>query len=241
YKRVIGNSNIVITRGERVIKEINNFFHRVINCVYVPNLYLFDNKKVENIENKKKIILYCGSFSKSKRVDILIEGLYYLKKNLQLTNYTVKLFGDGELKQEIIKKSFEYGLANLEFNSYINEIEKEIINSDVAIKTSENEGQPMFLVESLAYGIPVIMPNISNIPDLAIHNYNALLVEPLDVEGFADAIYRLMTDEVLYKKLKAGAQNFRKEHEYEFSMENITNIWNDIFKQLGLIEETNAK
>ncbi len=240
YRKVISSSNLIVTRGVKVINEINKYFKKYILCVYVPNNFSFNNIGLNKTKVDSNILIYCGSFSKSKRVDIMIEAVKIIKEKYKFSNYTIRLFGDGELKQGIINKAIKYNLDNIEFNPYLKNIDDEIMKSKIFIMTSEFEGQPMAMVEALACGIPVIMPNISNIPDLAIDGYNALLVEPLDTEGFAEAIYKLMTDDELYKKLKKGAENFREEHEYEFSMENITNIWNDIFIKLGLIEKENT-
>jgi glycosyltransferase involved in cell wall biosynthesis len=175
-----------------------------------------------------------------KRIDILIDAVKFIKdKYNKIIN--ICLMGDGELKDKFIHQIKDYELENqFIFVGNQNDVDKYLLQSKVFIMTSEFEGLPQAMIEALACGLPVIMPKISNIPDYAIDGYNALLVEPLDTEGFADAIYKLLTDEKLYKKLKNGADKFRKDHEYEFSMENIKNIWNQIFNQLGLIQENNA-
>ncbi len=224
---IIKNSNFLITRGSTVQKDLNDFFNTEICSKYVPNHYTFFDDNYNLFKDQS--IIYCGTFTESKRLDILTEALFQLKTNYKVKYFIVKMYGDGPLKNKIIDKIDKLGLNdNIKIFGFTNNIEKIISESRIAIMTSEFEGQPMFAIESLGLGIPCIMPNISNIPEVAIHNYNSLLVEPLDVEGFADAIYQLMTDDELYKRLKKGAENFRKEHEYEYSMENITNIWNEI-------------
>lgn len=238
---VLKNSDLILTRGYKVIEDINKTFKFKIKPIYVPNYYLFSSNRIVN-ESKNNKVIYCGSFTPSKRIDILVSAINVVVNRHGLNDISIDLYGDGPLKQKIIEMIRLLNLGSY-FNlfSYDENIEEKITNSKISIMTSEFEGQPMTIIESLGLGVPCIVPSISNIPDIAIHNYNALLVEPLDVDGFADAIYKLMTDDDLYNKLKAGAEKFRDEHEYEFSMENITNIWNQIFKQLGLTEEENVK
>ena len=239
-QKIIINSDIIIVRGNKAKVDFIRFGTREDKIYNIPNHYNFPKLNL-NIHNTTYDLIYVGAFNNIKRLDILINAVHLVKIKFDL-DIKVCLVGDGELKEKyknlIIEKKLE---NNFTFVGEQKEVETYLQRSKAFIMTSEFEGLPQAMIEALACGLPVIMPNISNIPDYAVEGYNALLVEPLDVEGFADAIYKLMTDDELYKKLKAGAEKFRDEHEYEFSIENITNIWNQIFKQLGLIVKDNAK
>lgn len=239
-QKILIYSDIVIVRGEKAKSDFVKFGVDFTKIYKIPNHFVFP-QLLNNPRNFKYDFVYVGALNRVKRIDILINSIELIKNKY---NFEVKvcLVGDGELRIDYEKMIAEKGL-NKQFDLVGNQnnVEDYLIQSKAFIMTSEFEGLPQAMLEALACGLPVIMPNISNIPDYAIDGYNALLVEPLDVEGFADAIYKLMTDYELYIKLKSGAEKFREEHEYEFSMENITNIWNQIFKQLGLIEEDNAK
>lgn len=117
---------------------------------------------------------------------------------------------------------------NVIFEGHQDNVEKYIQRTKAFIMTSEYEGLPMVLIEALGYGIPCIVPDISNIPEIAIRNYNSILVESLDTVGFADAIHKILSDNDLYSELKKGAENFRMEHEYEYSSIAITKLWESI-------------
>lgn len=239
-QKILINSDIIIVRGTEARNEFVKFGvsnHRIFN---IPNHFEFPDIEI-NAHEKKYDLVFVGALNRVKRIDILISAIEVIKTKHNL-KISVCLVGDGELRTRYENLIRDKGL-DIQFELVGNQskVEDYLIQSKVFIMTSEFEGLPQAMLEALACGLPVIMPNISNIPDYAIDGYNALLIEPLDVDGFADAIYKLMTDDELYRKLKSGAEKFREEHAYEFSMENITNIWNQIFNQLGLIKEENAQ
>lgn len=226
-------SDIIIVRG-RVSKNFFTSYGFPDERVYIiPNYFDFNSLIINKIFDKEFDLIYTGNFTYIKRLDILVEAIHIVKVKFNYNKIKAVLIGNGILKNKIIKQITELDLLdNISVLDYTEDINEFYYKSKVFIMTSEFEGLPMSMIEALSCGLPVIMPRISNIPDYAIDGYNALLVKPLDIEGFADAIYKLITDTELYNKLKLGVEKFIDEHKYEFSMENITNIWNDIFSIL---------
>jgi len=90
----------------------------------------------------------------------------------------------------------------------------------------------MAMIEAMACGLPCVISDVSDIPTVAIHDHNALLVPVGDVDGFADQILRLLTDHELYDRLSANALKIREERQYEYSLENTVNTWNVFLKKL---------
>lgn len=232
HLKYVMKASAIVTRGN-ITKNffISKGFRE--NLIFpIPNYFSFNTQQNINPNHLVYDIIYTGSFVDVKRIDILIKSVYIVK-NKYNTIIKVCLVGDGRLREkykEIIKK---LDIENqFHFVGNQSNVEYFLLRSKVFIMTSEFEGLPQAMIEALACGLPVIMPRISNIPDYAIDEYNSLLVEPLDVEGFADAIYKMLTDDDLYNRLKTGAEKFREEHEYEFSMENITNNWNKLFFEI---------
>lgn len=235
---ILGRVDTIITRGTISTKNLQKIYKNT-NIADIPIYIDVPDKNNYSYKNEYDLV-FLGSFTVSKRTDILIDAINIVVKN-KLPNLSIALGGNGPLKSTMINKVMNYGITqNIDFLDWVENPYLLITSSKAMIMTSEYDGLPLAMIESLLLGIPCIISNVCNIPDLAIDGYNALLVEPLDTEGFAEAIYKLMTDDELYKRLKKGAENFRQEHEYEFSMENITNIWNDIFIKLGLIEKENT-
>ena len=67
--------------------------------------------------------------------------------------------------------------------------------ADFAVVTSVWEGQPLFVQEALAAGVPLITTAVGGIPELV--GQAALLIPPHDVDGAAEAIEKLLDDPAL--------------------------------------------
>ena len=66
---------------------------------------------------------------------------------------------------------------------------------------------------------------MGDIKDVARDNYNALVVEPLNVDAFVDACIRLLSDKDLYQKLAKNAGNIAQEKKQEYSRKDIADVW----------------
>jgi glycosyltransferase involved in cell wall biosynthesis len=60
------------------------------------------------------------------------------------------------------------------------------------------------VLESLASGVPVVSTRVGGVPYLVAHERTALLVEPGDAEGMAEAMLRVLRDAPLKARLKAA-------------------------------------
>jgi len=79
------------------------------------------------------------------------------------------------------------------------------------------EGQPLSIVEALAFGTPVISTNHRGIPDQVIHKYNGLLIDGNDPQKIAESVQAMWQEPLLYRALSENAQqyfleNFTQEH-----------------------------
>jgi colanic acid/amylovoran biosynthesis glycosyltransferase len=92
---------------------------------------------------------------------------------------------------------------------------------DAAIMTSiddgpaKREGIPVFLMEAMAYGLPVIATRSGATGELA-DDENALVCEPGNVDAIANAIVRLAGDSALRARLSAAGRS-RVEKEFNAS------------------------
>jgi glycosyltransferase involved in cell wall biosynthesis len=77
--------------------------------------------------------------------------------------------------------------------------------ADVFVLPSYIEPYGTVYGEALAAGLPVVGWRAGNLPNLAEHEREALIVEPGDVSALSDALGRLASDRELLVRLKAGA------------------------------------
>lgn len=115
------------------------------------------------------VVGWLGRFTRIKRPDLVVE---LAERN---PNLIFLMGGDGELFNEIKERS----PANLLTVGWSN---PELIwgVSDIAILTSDNEAQPISLVEAGAAGLPLIAFDVGSINGVIANNKNGYLVDNID-------------------------------------------------------------
>jgi glycosyltransferase involved in cell wall biosynthesis len=78
------------------------------------------------------------------------------------------------------------------------------------------EGQPISIIEALAYGLPVVTTRYRGIPEQVIDGYNGFLLEEKSPQAIADAVEKLWRDPILYKQY---SQNAIEHYERNFTRE----------------------
>lgn len=131
---------------------------------------------------KKLVLISCSRLIGLKRVDMIIEALAILPENVFVEWHH---FGDGLLKRQLKE------LADIKLNGKVNvnyffegflENERMIrryfeIKPELFITTSETEGSPISLQESLSMGIPAIATGAGGIPEIIKNGINGFLVD----------------------------------------------------------------
>jgi glycosyltransferase involved in cell wall biosynthesis len=78
--------------------------------------------------------------------------------------------------------------------------------TDIFVMSSVLEGQPLGLVEAMAYGCPIVATSVGGIPELIQDGVNGLLCPPRDPECLAGKIRALMQDPCMRSKLGEAAR-----------------------------------
>ena len=94
--------------------------------------------------------------------------------------------------------------------------------------TSEQEGLPQAMIEAMASGLVCVVPDIGDISDSAIHGYNSLVVKPLCIKSYCEAIHNLLNDESLYNKLSKNAIKTVKDN---YTLQSVTNEWQKLLER----------
>ena len=84
---------------------------------------------------------------------------------------------------------------------------------DALLLTSENEGLPLVLVQSMLLGLPVIASGVGGVPDIVHDGETGLLTSgPEDVAGYVRAVARLVSEEGLREGLISRGRVFAEQH-----------------------------
>lgn len=86
------------------------------------------------------------------------------------------------------------GWVRFEFHPSDADLRRLYSTSTVLLYPSRHEGFGLPPLEAMACGCPVVTTAVGAVPEFALHEQNALVVEPGDVLGMVDALERLLRD-----------------------------------------------
>ena len=123
---------------------------------------------------------------------------------------------DGEERERIEKIVNDLGLA--EQTVFAGRVGHDLLPlyytaADVCAIPSHYEPFGLVAIEAMACGTPVVAASVGGLKFTVVHEETGLLVPPQDVTGFAEAIERILVDELWARKLRRQAplrvqQNF---------------------------------
>lgn len=179
-----------------------------LQCIYNPvsqeRIRLAAEEPTEMPVLNRRYIIAIGRLEQVKRFDRLIEA--YARSTV-CDEVDLVILGQGSLYAELQQKAAALGLGNqVIMPGYVDNPFPYMKQALFTVLSSDHEGFPMVLIESLCLGKPVISTNCPTGPDEIIRDgQNGLLVAVNDVGALASAIHRLVTDKKTYRSLAANA------------------------------------
>lgn len=157
------------------------------------------------IKEKEFVIGYIGRLSEEKGLEYLVKAVSMMKgSDIPIR---VLLIGDGPHKtylENLVKREDVQSIVT--FNGFQTDVENWLATLDIFILPSLTEGLPMSLLEAMSCGIPVVSSAVGGVPQVIESGRNGILISPGKPDDIRDAVYNLYTDELLRRKLSAGAR-----------------------------------
>lgn len=91
----------------------------------------------------------------------------------------------------------------------------------ICLNTALADNMPNSVLEALASGLPVVSTNVGGVPYLVEHEKTAVLVEPGDAVGMAEAMARVIENEAFRQRLVSNGLDYVK----RFTWEQIGALW----------------
>ena len=214
----------IITVSESTKKDLIKYFklsNGLINIIYNGyNQSTFHAEYEENsdldILNKYKVkpgyILFVGYITPKKNLDTLLSALALLKKqgklNCKLVIVGSKGYRYSLIKNKIIELQLQENIVELGFVPD-NELSAIYRNTSVFVYPSIYEGFGLPPLEAMACGCPVITSNTSSLPEVV--GDAGIMVDPYDVDGLADAMHEVLTNDGLRANMiKKGLERAKR-------------------------------
>ena len=173
----------------------------------IPNgvdLKKFNALEHSTIDTSKVRLITTSRLVEKNGVGDIIEALTFLPETVSL-----QILGTGPLGKTLKKQveSLELG-RRVQFIGFVPqaEIPTYLAQADIFARPSLSEGQGISFIEAMAAGLPVIATPVGGIPDFLVDGETGLFCEPHNPDSIAQAVKRLIEDEVLRTRVIAQAR-----------------------------------
>ena len=161
----------------------------------------------------EKIVLYVGRFDPRKGIETLVRACSHLKASPD--NVRLVIVGgsdptqpDGDERLRIERIVQELGLSNrTTFTGRVghDRLPLYYTAADVCVIPSHYEPFGLVAIESMACGTPVVASSVGGLNFSIVPEETGLLVPPQDIAAFAEAIDRILGNDLWATKLKLRA------------------------------------
>jgi glycosyltransferase involved in cell wall biosynthesis len=116
------------------------------------------------------------------------------------------LLGDGACRPDLETRVRDLNLqSKIRFLGQRSDVPVVLGSADVFVLASQNEGNPLSLMEAMAAGLPVVATAVGGVPELIEDQISGLLVARGDCDGMAATMLRLLHDAELRRTMAASA------------------------------------
>ncbi len=128
-------------------------------------------------------------------------------------NVRFYIVGEGPLRSRLEEHASNLGISgHTVFTGYRSDIGRILDDLDLSVISSDSEGLPMVVLESMASGTPVVSTAVGGIPELIVDGKTGILVPPGDSRALADAILDLVRDPGLRDAMGTASRSRVERH-----------------------------
>ncbi|NPV50435.1 MAG: glycosyltransferase [Candidatus Methanofastidiosum sp.] len=229
YLRVLKSSDFIMVTGAKSRNILIENGIKKDKIFILPNVINMEDYIQDNTVYKEYDISFIGRLTYVKRLDIFFKVISEIVK--EMPDLKVAMIGDGEdlEKCRSLVKSLSLD-SNVVFLGFRKDINHLINKSKILLLTSESEGMPSVIIESMACGVPVISSDVGDVGDIIQDEENGFLIDKFDdVGAYTDKIIKILSDKKVYKKMSEESLKVRSVH----SVENASKIWEKIFSKVA--------
>ena len=230
--------------ADKIIAISKDNAHRINLPKITEIVYNFTEipAKLEVSETTKNI-LYVGGPAKIKGIDILIDAIPILNKNIKITlvGHYPNLKRLGSIKkiayQLLYPQAFKVRnkleslilLPNVILTGSVVDIKNELETATLLVSPFVKPHFSRPVIEAFAYGKPVVASDVEGMDEIVDNNINGLLFKNGDAKALAEAINSLVFDDI--KLIKMGENGRNKAFKY-YSPQTNMNIIENIYLEL---------
>lgn len=166
-------------------------------------------------------LLYVGHLTKDKGIQYVFQAL----KKIDHTAIHLHIVGSGPYEHELKQLVHSLDLKNIYFHGFVQkqDLPKHYAYADVFVFPSLYDIWGLVCVEAMAARVPLICSVYAGISQNLTHKFNALLVDPTDVQQLSSGILEMAQNPELRKEIAENAnQTLKKEMTLQHTIEGFS-------------------
>jgi len=187
-------------------------------------------RNIFNATDETLIITYVANLIPYKGHSDLIRALHIINDKLQCDWSLLCAGRDTTYGHELRRLTEELGLTKrVHWLGQRDDIMTLLLNSDIGICPSHQEGFSNFVLEGMAAGLPMIVTDVGGNPEAVIDGVTGIIVQKKSPQHLGEAILKLANNSVSRSKMgEAGKARVRE----EYSINKSINAYEALYKAL---------
>lgn len=197
----------------------------------IPNPLVFETEiSDEAFQQKENTVLVVGRMLEGcKRISLIIKAWSEIEKHEDAASWKLKIVGEGPNLDDYKRLAKKLELKRISFEGFQQPLSY-YKKAKIFLMTSAFEGFGMPLVEAQQMGVvPVVMDSFLSLHDIVKDRENGLIVANEDLQGFVDAVLKLMKDDEKRIELAKKAMTTC----WLFRPKNIVDRWERLFSNIN--------
>jgi 1,2-diacylglycerol 3-alpha-glucosyltransferase len=236
-KQVYKNADVVTAPTQELVNELSAY--GLDNVTLLPNgiklkRFVKNQKAVDALKKKleigddKKVVVYLGRISFEKKLDVLLKAFRKIENN----NRMLLIAGSGPYLEGIKQLAEELEIKNIRFSGFLedDEIPAAYACGEVFASASDTETFGLTFVEAMNMELPVVGVAMFGAKELIKPDKNGFLVEPGDIDKFAEAMERLLKNKKLRTKLGKTGHEMAKKYSLQNSIKKTLEIYKKVIE-----------
>lgn len=212
-------------------KEAQSYFNKKVRdrSVVIPNAVFVKAEDYPEVKERRKAIVTVGRLRPQKNQKLLIDAFALIAD--KIPEYTLEIYGDGELRDELQIQIDSLGLTNRAFlKGTSKEIHKLIYDASLFVLSSNYEGLPNVLLEAMVLGIPCISTDYrpGGVREIIKDGVEGAIIPIGNSEKLADAILHAI---ICSKETRSKAESAKGKMQ-KYQKDTVYSTWEDFLKSL---------
>ncbi len=186
--------------GAELTQRYGSRFHSLIPGINTATLDPFVTMNRKELRTPRSfVLLQVGTICDRKNQMLLLEALGRLRQNTFFKDIKVLLAGGvsdvqyvGLIRHKIADLGFENTVKLL---GWRNDVHKLMVEADLLVMPSKDEGVPNTVQEAMYIGLPVLVSNIGGMPEIVQHGKTGWVLPLEKTDEWASQINRCINDE----------------------------------------------